>query len=209
MLKPTLKLTQTAPLQDYLAQTPFVDFQNPDLLAKAVSLTALHSTSLEKAKALFEFVRDQIPHSYDQKKTKITGPASEVLAQGHGICFAKSNLLAALCRAVGIPTGFCYQKLVFDDDAPVRFFTLHGLNAVYLEEPQKWIRLDARGNKPGVNAQFSLTEEQLAFPVRPELGEVDYPEIFAEPNVAIVTCLTAAKNWDFEALDRMLPGKLA
>ena len=38
----------------------------------------------------------------------------------------------------------------------------------------KWIRLDARGNKETVNAQFSLDEEILAFLVRPELNEVDY-----------------------------------
>lgn len=38
----------------------------------------------------------------------------------------------------------------------------------------KWIRLDARGNKETVHAQFSLDEEILAFLVRPELNEVDY-----------------------------------
>ncbi|MCX8129709.1 MAG: hypothetical protein N3I35_06365 [Clostridia bacterium] len=41
---------------------------------------------------------------------------------------------------------------------------------VYIKEIDKWIRLDARGNIPVVGAQFSLTEERLAFPVRQELG---------------------------------------
>ena len=42
------------------------------------------------------------------------------------------------------------------------------------------ILLDARGNKAGVNAQFSMEKEQLAFPIRPKIGEVDrfvvYPD---------------------------------
>jgi len=37
---------------------------------------------------------------------------------------------------------------------------------VYLAEFNKWIRLDARGNKEGVNAQFSIDQEQLAYLVR-------------------------------------------
>ena len=41
-------------------------------------------------------------------------------------------------------------------------------------ELDRWIRLDARGNKENVHAEFSLDEEMLAFPVRSELGEVDY-----------------------------------
>lgn len=40
-------------------------------------------------------------------------------------------------------------------------------------ELDRWIRLDARGNKENVHAEFSLDEEMLAFPVRSELGEVD------------------------------------
>lgn len=49
----------------------------------------------------------------------------------HGICFAKSHLLAALLRCKSIPAGFCYQKLILDDEtAPVLIYhekeVLHG-----------------------------------------------------------------------------------
>lgn len=57
---------------------------------------------------------------------------------------------------------------------------LHGLNAIYLKEMDKWIRLDSRGNKEGVNAQFSLEKEILAFPIRNELGEVDIKMIYSD-----------------------------
>ena len=97
-------------------------------------------------------------------------------------------LLAALLRAGSVPTGFCYQKLILDDEtAPVLIY--HGLNAVFLRSLQKWIRLDARGNKPGVNARFSLGAEQLAFPVRPEKGEEDGLVMYPDPDAAILQTL--------------------
>jgi transglutaminase-like putative cysteine protease len=135
----------------------------------------------------------------------VTCKASEVLLSKHGICFAKSHLLAALLRVNGIPAGFCYQKLRLSDAASP--LILHGLNGVYIAEMRRWIRLDARGNKPGVNASFSLSEERLAFPIQPELGERDYPMIFVNPDANVVGKLlqhkTRAELW------ADLPKKLA
>jgi len=97
-------------------------------------------------------------------------------------------LLAAILRNAGIPTALCYQRLtLFDDESGG--YAIHALNAVYLDA--RWHRIDARGNKPGVNAEFSLSAEQLAFPVRPALDEVDYPTLHVAPHPAIAACLTA------------------
>ena len=125
--------------------------------------------------------------------------AYEVLAEGHGICFAKSHLLAALLRCKSIPTGFCYQKLILDDEtAPILIY--HGLNGVYIKEYKMWIRLDARGNKEGVNAQFSLEREQLAFPIRHEKGEEDGFVIYPAPDIKILEKFknnkTRTELWD-------------
>lgn len=58
-------------------------------------------------------------------------------------------------RNKSIPTGFCYQKLILDDEtAPILIY--HGLNGAFIRELGKWIRLDARGNRENVNAQFSI-----------------------------------------------------
>lgn len=112
---------------------------------------------------------------------------------GHGICFAKSHLLAALLRCKAIPTGFCYQKLILDDEtAPVLVY--HGLCGVFIKEYQKWIRLDARGNKEGVNAQFSLDEERLAFPVREEKGEQDCFTVYPNPDEKVLERLKRNKT---------------
>ena len=109
----------------------------------------------------------------------------DTLKAGHGICFAKSHLLAALWRLKGISTSFCYQKLILDDEiAPILIY--HGLKAVYLKDYKKWIRLDARGNKVGINAQFSIDHEQLAFPIHFEKGEIDGLIIYPNPDLEIL-----------------------
>ncbi|HNG61779.1 MAG TPA: hypothetical protein PKZ52_18300, partial [Cellvibrionaceae bacterium] len=71
-------------------------------------------------------------------------------------------------------------------------FCLHGLNAVYLPK-WGWYRLDARGNKAGVNAAFSPPLEQLAFNLA-NPGEEDLPGLFAEPLPAIVQVLSSSAN---------------
>ena len=111
-----------------------------------------------------------------------TCAASEVLRIGSGFCYAKSHLLAALLRANGIPTALCYQRLSCNDEGTV--FCLHGLNAVHLPE-FGWYRIDARGNRSDVDAQFIPPLERLAF--QPSVpGEVDVPGFFAEPLPVVV-----------------------
>ena len=78
-----------------------------------------------------------------------------------------------MLRGNGIPAGISYQKLTRADDDSDGYI-IHALNTVYVPELQKWIRLDARGNKATVHAQFSLEEEKLACPAREEYAEIDY-----------------------------------
>jgi len=204
----SLNLEPKKQLSDYLAVTDMIDSNHPVLKSKAESLIQSCQTTTQKAQRLFEFVRDDISHSFDIQNSQVTYKASDVLQKGHGICFSKSHLLAAMNRAVGIPTGFCYQKLIFDDTIPNPHFFLHGLNAVYLDAYKRWIRLDARGNKPGVVSEFNLKKEQLAFYVRPELGEEDYMEITAEPEHSVIYCLSNIDHWDWKSMDKQLPSKL-
>ena len=139
--------------------------------------------ALETAKRCFEFVRDEIAHSVDINAEALSCKASEVLSLGHGYCYAKSHLLAALLRANGIPCGLDYQRL---DDGEGHFM-LHGFNVVYLAE-YGWYRIDARGNKPGVNAQFTPPQEQLAWP-NDAPGEIDYHLNLSEPLPQVVEVL--------------------
>jgi transglutaminase-like putative cysteine protease len=178
------------PLADYLKPTPWIDFDGPEIQAHLAAHPADGRPEEAVIRDTFEFVRDEIGHSRDVGSRRVTGPASEVLRFGEGICYAKSHLLAALLRGLGIPTGFCYQRLTLGDK-PETGHCLHALNTVYVQSRHKWIRLDARGNKPGVNAQFSVGVERLAFAVRPECGEIDYGVNLAEPPSVIKRTLEA------------------
>lgn len=185
-------------LDEYLVSDTVIDWRAPAVQQKALELTQSISAEVDKARCLYEWVRDAISHSDDAGLEIVTCTASEVLRHGTGICFAKSHLLAALLRAVTIPAGFCYQVLRMDppvDNEPV----LHGLNAIYLTTLKKWIRVDARGNNNGVNAQFSIGKERLAFAMDPAADEFIYETIFAAPVSSVVNRLkryaTRAELW--------------
>jgi len=179
------------PIDKFLTSSEFVDFENEIVANKAKEIAGGISDHLQISKACFEFVRDEIKHSWDYKLDPVTCKASDVLKFGTGYCYAKSHLLAALLRANGIPAGLCYQRLTISEDKPP--FCTHGLNAVLLPG-HGWYRIDARGNKEGVNAVFSPPFERLAFPII-TAGEMDFPEILAEPLPQIVQVLESCDNY--------------
>ncbi|MBQ4522420.1 MAG: transglutaminase domain-containing protein [Lachnospiraceae bacterium] len=180
-------------IEEYLREDTAIDYRSEAIMWLADDLFQKTKNELEFIKTAYEFVRDNISHSADINEDIITCTASEVLKNGHGICFAKSHLLAALLRCKSVPAGFCYQKLILDDDTAT-VLVYHGLNGVYLKEFKKWIRLDARGNKNGVNAQFSIENEQLAFPIRPEMGEEDSFVVYPNPDVKVLENLRKNKT---------------
>lgn len=175
----------------YLAADHVVDWQHESVLAQARRLAAGQGNPLAVIGACFRFVRDAVMHSVDFQRGPVTCTASDVLHHRVGYCYAKSHLLAALLRANGIPTALCYQRLRFD--GPESPFCLHGLNAVWLNG-QGWVRLDARGNKPGVNAQFAPPGEHLAFALEYP-GECDVPGFHPRPLVVVVEALRRAPTW--------------
>lgn len=179
-------------LQDYLKKSEVIDYDHKLIVDKCLELKEGTNDEIGLIKKVYEFVRDEIHHSGDIGEMSVTCKASEVLESGHGICCAKAHLFAAMLRYFGIPAGFCYQKLSSSQDVNTKF--LHGLNAVYLKDLDKWIRLDARGNKPGRDAQFSICEEKISRAVNKELGEEDSPVIFTEPNPTVVEILKKSKD---------------
>jgi hypothetical protein len=187
----------------YLEASEIIDFENPEVAALSREIFSRSENEIDFVKNAFEFVRDKISHTADINGDIVTCTASEVLREGQGVCYAKSHLLAAILRGKKIPTGFCYQKIILDDELNP-YIIIHGLNAVFIQN--KRARLDARGNKQGVNAQFSLDEERLAYPVRAEKGEEDIPIIFAAPDKNIVRALTQTEK--FEDLWHNLPTKV-
>ncbi|WP_334666392.1 transglutaminase family protein [Streptomyces cyaneofuscatus] len=187
----------------YLAADEDIDHEHPVVRETVAALTREGDDAYTYARTAFAYVRDTIPHSADSGDPRVTWRASDVLATRNGICYAKSIALTALLRARAIPAGLCYQRLTDDDGMnPV----VHGLVALRLPGHDRWARVDPRGNKPGVDAQFSLGAERLAWAVREEIGEVDYPALHATPPTEVLHALRNAR--DCAELWRNLPTQL-
>lgn len=189
---------QASGLEPYLGFSTVIDGDHPDVAACHTTLMANGGTASEQAQRIFTFVRDEIRHSEDAGDHTVTLRASEVLTHRTGLCYAKSHLAAALLRRSGIPTGLCYQRLGDGQE-----FSLHGLIAVYLEGD--WHRLDVRGEKPGVHAEFSLDAEVLPFIADTAQGESDLPDLLVDPAPSIIDCLSSGTD----ALTLPLPSSLA
>jgi transglutaminase-like putative cysteine protease len=177
-------------MHEYLKASDVIDYNDPEVAALATRLASGTPSVTAATQRCFEWVRDEIAHSLDVGATRVTCSASEVLREGFGFCYAKSHLLAALLRANGIPAGMCYQRLSADGQgAP---YCLHGLNGVYLED-YGWYRVDPRGNRNGIDAQFCPPVEKLAYPIALE-GEADLPDILPAPLPVVVEALRSFKT---------------
>jgi transglutaminase-like putative cysteine protease len=187
-----------AAAEPFLRATDVIDWTEPEVLELARSLAAGRHDPYEIGRACFEWVRDEIQHCMDYGRDELTCAASEVLRAGTGFCYAKSHLLVALLRANGVPAGLCYQRLARDEAGTL--FVLHGLAAVRLPE-LGWYRVDPRGNKPGVDAQFAPPVEQLAFDTALP-GEFFFPGVHPGPAPPVVEVLRSG------VLARSLRGRL-
>lgn len=177
-------------MTDFLRATPVVDCDHPSVRERARILREGHADAVTVARSCFEWVRDEIRHARDIGFLELPCSASETLAAGAGYCYAKSHLLAALLRANGIPSGFCYQRLSRNGTgAP---FALHALNAVRLPG-LGWYRADARGDRSCIRTHFTPPFEKLAYAVNLP-GESNLPEVWSEPLPAVIGALRRATS---------------
>lgn len=181
-------------MKEYLAETYSIDFHHPEIQRKVHDLQTCSKDSVEYVKRSYYFVRDEIPHSWDIMADVVSKRASDVLINKTGICWTKACLLAALLRANKIPAGISYQLLTRADDGNYDGYIVHALNTVYISEASCWIRLDARGNKDNIHAEFSLDDEQLAYSIRTEFGEHDLQENHPDLDERLVKILEGCQN---------------
>ncbi len=130
----------------FLRATRFIDSDHPGIAKKALELTKDCNTEDEKAKALYEFVRD----SYNDSRCE-SFIASEVLECGGNSCRQRSILLAALCRTVGIPARLHLQRVTIkdwktEDGEIIKNYTFaHGITGIYLVG--RWSLYESVGNE--------------------------------------------------------------
>ncbi len=133
-------------MQASLAPTRFLDFETESVRNLALAATAGASSPVERAVRLFYAVRDGIRYDY---KAVGTDPemlvASNVLAAGRSFCIGKAVVLAAACRAVGVPCRLGFAD-VRNHLAPegltsimgTDVFVYHGYVSMWLGE--RWVK---------------------------------------------------------------------
>jgi len=133
-------------LQKYLEPTATFDSDNESIKEKAQEITRGLEAPVEKAKALFYFVRDGITYNlYVPKHMPEHFKASNTLAGGKGYCVQKAVLLVTLARASGIPARLGCAK-IRNHLVPPRViailksnvFPWHGYAELYLDG--KWVK---------------------------------------------------------------------
>ena len=85
-------------ISEYLVSDAIVDWQTPAVRQKALELTRSLSDEVAKARCLYEWVRDAIPHSNDAGIEMVTCTASEVLHHGTGICCSITTIPFSITR---------------------------------------------------------------------------------------------------------------
>src|SRR5262249_24298797 len=99
-------------MDQYLSSARFIDSDAPDVVAFARTASAGSNSDLDKVQRLYGAVRDGIaydPYVNFSDPTNIR--ASGVLAARRGFCIGKAALLAACCRAAGIPARVGYADV--------------------------------------------------------------------------------------------------
>lgn len=190
-------------IEDYLRSDDIVDFNDPSIEEATEHLTSGLRDNFAKSQAIYEFVRDQIFSSFEIDATSVTVCASEVLEKGHGLCYGQSHLVAALMRSAGIPAGFCYQ-VIYDQEDERHY--VHALNAVYLEELDRWVRFDTSIKPDDSSIRPDFYEDPPVRAIDSNLGESEDMTVYINPNKRIVKLLHKHDNLD--DLCEHLPEKL-
>jgi transglutaminase-like putative cysteine protease len=133
-------------LKNYLQPSQCIDSAHPAIVELTRSLMDAERSDQENAVTLYYWVRDKIRYNpYALGTTVGSFLASATLQAGEAWCVPKAILLAALCRAAGIPTrvGFAdvrnhlsTERLRAAMDTDVFYF--HGYTSIYLNE--HWVK---------------------------------------------------------------------
>ncbi|MBV1884756.1 MAG: transglutaminase-like domain-containing protein [Gammaproteobacteria bacterium] len=164
-------------LQQYLTPTEFLDSDNPEVQRYAQQVVEGSSNDQEKAVKLYYAVRDNFRYNpYAFMGGDDTFVASNVLAAGEGFCVPKAILLAALGRAVGIPTRLGFADVRNHLTSPklkqmmkTDIFAFHGNTGFFINN--QWVKCTPAFNlslceKANIKAlEFNGTEDSLFHPI--------------------------------------------
>jgi len=136
-----------------LAVTPALDWRHPLVGRFVRSHAPLSMTEREKALSLYSAVRDSIRYDPYRLDLSVEGMrASVTIEKGYGWCVSKAVLLAACCRAVGIPArlGFGDVKNHMSSERLRQrmqsdVFYWHGFTEILLDD--RWLKATPAFNR--------------------------------------------------------------
>ena len=131
-----------------LSATPIIDAGHPAVQLFAKARSAGESSHRDRAVRLYYAVRDEIRYDpYGAAVDVDTLRASATLESGRGWCVAKAVLLAAACRAIGIPArlGFAdvrnhLSTARMREHMQTEIFYWHGYTSMPVGDDGRWIK---------------------------------------------------------------------
>jgi transglutaminase-like putative cysteine protease len=134
----------TAPLPADREPNSLIQSNHPAVKALAESVAPAETDSWQLACALERLVYQ---HVDSQQFSHALASAAEVATSGTGDCTEHAVLLAAVCRARGLPARVAIGLVYFDQ---AQAFAYHMWNEVWIDD--RWIPLDATLGRGGIGA---------------------------------------------------------
>ncbi len=152
--------------EKHLQSTAVIDAEHPSVVAYAERVAGHLTAPREIARALYLAVRDDIRYDPYQVDLSLDGmKSSRVLADGRSWCVPKAALLAAVCRARGVPARVGYadvrnhlsterlREVIGSND-----YVWHGYTSIHLDD--RWYKATPAFNR-GLCEKLGV--EPLAF----------------------------------------------
>lgn len=147
ILNKEIKVQISNPNLVFLYPNQYVWFtQNSDIVKRSAAICNGYTKSIDKISAIFKYVTTNISYDYAKAKNVKSGylpDVNNILKTRKGICFDYAAMMAAMCRAQGIPT-----KLITGYVSPNGVY--HAWNEVYTKE-KGWITVSFYLGKTGFN----------------------------------------------------------
>lgn len=148
---------ETFPEFEYFTseQPPHVTF-TPEIRALAEEIVGTETNPYLKAKAIYEWMSDNVQYSFAREYSTLRNIAQYVCDARYGDCGQLALLYIALCRAAGVPARWQSGWTMYPA-AP----NLHDWAEIYVA-PYGWIPVDVNYGIFATQRLFALSDEQRA-----------------------------------------------
>lgn len=140
---PGITLENTEELNQYLIPEKHIESNDAAIIDTARRITKGYSGGIERVKAIYEWVIDNMEYDYDKLYKHSQGKydnqygAVNAIKTKRGVCYDYSTLTAALARSLGIQA-----KVVEGNLSKSPFKGFHAWNEVFIPELDSWISID-------------------------------------------------------------------